>query len=125
MNFKSNILLSIRHLKADKVNTLINIAGLILGLGIVSVVIVFVLNELGYNSSFKNKENIYRVLNYNVADNNTWANTPFILSEAITKEFPEVDKSVHIYNIGNIEVKKENDFIHEPQMLCTESSFFD
>jgi putative ABC transport system permease protein len=124
MSIRNNLLLSIRHLKADKVNTSINITGLILGLGIVSVVIIFILNELGYNSSFANRENIYRVLNYNSDDNTTWANTPFILGETLTDGFAELDKSVHVYNIGNIEIKKDVDFIHEPKMLCTESSFF-
>jgi len=125
MNIRNNLHLSIRHLRADKINTLINIAGLILGLGIVSVVIVFVLNELGYNSSFKNRENIYRVLNYNSADNNTWGDTPFIVGETLKDAYAEVDKNIHIYNIGNIEIKKDDDFIHEPKMFCSESSFFE
>jgi putative ABC transport system permease protein len=124
MHFKNSLLLSIRHLWADKVNTSINIAGLTLGLGIVSVVIVFVLNEIGYNSSFKNSENIYRVLNYNSSDNNTWANTPFVVGKTLIDQFAEVDKCAPIYNIGNIEVKKDIDFIREPGMICTESSFF-
>jgi len=75
----NNLLISIRHLKADKINSIISISGLILGLGIVAIVLVFVLNELGYNSSFANRKQIYRVLNHNIADNNTWANTPFII----------------------------------------------
>jgi putative ABC transport system permease protein len=125
MNLKSNILLSFRHLAADKVNTLINISGLIFGLGIVSVVLVFVTNEIGYNSCFAKKDSIYRVLNNGSSDNNTWANTPFITGETIKEKFEEVDKSVHQYSIGNIEIKKENDFISEPRMFCTESSFID
>ena len=125
MNLKNNLLLSFRHLAADKVNTIINISGLILGLGIVSVVIVFVTNEIGYNSCFAKKENIYRVLNNGSSDNNTWANTAFIIGETIKEKFEEVDKSVHQYNIGNIEIKKDNEFIREPGMLCTESSFLD
>src|SRR5450759_4649847 len=107
MNLKNNLLLSFRHLAADKVNTLINISGLTLGLGIVSVVIVFVLNEIGYNNFFAKRENIYRVLNNSSADNNTWANIPFIIGETLTVKFAEIDKSVHQYNIGNIEIKKD------------------
>jgi putative ABC transport system permease protein len=125
MNIKNNIILSFRHLKAEKTNTLINIAGLILGLGIVSAVVVFVLNETGYNNSVKNRDNIYRILNHNSSDNTTWANTPFIIGKTFADEFAEVDRYVHIYNIGNIEIKKENDFIIEKQMICTESAFFD
>jgi len=44
MYIKNNLLLSIRHLRADKTNTSINLAGLILGLAIVSVVIVFMMS---------------------------------------------------------------------------------
>lgn len=125
MYIKNNLLLSIRHLRADKTNTLINLAGLILGLAIVSVVIVFILNELGYNSFFANRNNTYRVLNYNSSDNNTWAETPFIIGKILPDEFAEVDKCIHTYNVGNIEIKKDNDFIHEPKMLCTEGTFFE
>jgi len=125
MNLKKNILLCFRHLTADRINTLINISGLILGLGIVSIVIVFIINEIGYNSWITNRDNIYRVLNNGSSDNNTWANTAFIIGETIKEKFGEVDKSVHQYNIGNVEIKKDNDFIREPEMLCTESSFLD
>ncbi len=125
MNFRKNILLSIRHLLADKVNTIINIAGLMLGLAIVSVVIVYINNETGYNSSFENRDNIYRILNVGSSDNNTWANTPFVIGETIKEQFADVEKCAHQYNIGNIEIKNDNDFIAEPGMLCAESSFIE
>ena len=124
MNFKNNFLVSIRHLKADKTNSIISISGLILGLGIVAIVLVFILNELGYNSSFANRKQIYRVLNSNINDNNIWANTPFIVGETLVDQFAGVEQRAHQYSIGNIDVKKGNDFIPEKEMLCTESSFF-
>jgi len=124
MNIKNNLLVSIRHLKADKTNSIISISGLILGLGIVAVVLVFVLNELSYNSSFANRKQIYRVLNHNADDNNTWANTPFIIGETTANQLAGVEQFAHQYNIGNMEVKKGNEFIPEKEMLCTESSFF-
>lgn len=124
MNFRSNLQVSFRHLKADKTNTFISITGLVLGLGIVAVVLVFVLNELGYDRSFANNDRIYRVLNYSEADNHKWANTPFVIGEAAKDKYAEVEDFVHQYNIGNIEVKKNSEFIPEPDMLCTESGFF-
>jgi putative ABC transport system permease protein len=121
---RNNFLISIRHLKADKTNSIISISGLILGLGIVAVVLVFVLNELGYNNTFANRKQIYRVLNHNADDNNTWANTPFIIGETTANQFAEVELFAHQYNISNMEVKKGNEFVPEKEMLCTESSFF-
>ena len=125
MTLKNNLLVSYRHLKADKTNTFISVTGLILGLGIVAVVLVFVLNEFGYDSSFANSNRIYRVLNYNEADNHTWANTPFVIGEESKNKFAEVENFVHQYNIGNIEVKKNDECIAEPDMMCAESSFFE
>ena len=125
MNFKNNLLISFRHLKTDKTNSLISISGLILGLGIVAVVLVFVLNELNYDSSFAHKNRIYRVLNFNENDNNTWANTPFVIGVEAKNNFAEVESYTHQYNMGNIEVRRNNEFISEPEALSTESSFFD
>jgi len=121
----NNIKTSIRRLRADKTNTAISITGLILGLGIVAAVLVFVLNEMSYNNSFANKDRIYRVLNFNKNDNNIWASTPFVVGETAQNEFAEVENIVHQHNIGNIEVKKNNDFILEKDMMSCESSFFD
>jgi putative ABC transport system permease protein len=125
MNIKNNILVSLRHLRADKVNSAINITGLALGLGIVAVVLVFVLNETGYNSSFENRDRIYRVLNRNVTDNNTWANTPFVLGEKLKSDMAEVENCAHQFNAGDFEIEKGQNFIRESSMLCTDASFFD
>jgi putative ABC transport system permease protein len=119
----SNLQASIRHLKANKVNTAINLTGLTLGLGIVTIVLVFVLNELGYNQSFANRDRIYRVLNFNKADNNVWANTPLIIGQTAKEQFAEVEANVPVFNLWNVEVKKGNEFLEEKSMICTEANF--
>ncbi len=124
MSLKNNLIVSLRHLKADKTNTFISVTGLILGLGIVAVILVYVLNELSYDASFANNDRIFRVLNYSKNDNNTWANTAYIIGETAKERFAEVNDYAHQYNIGNIEVKKNTEFIPESDMICTESSFF-
>jgi len=124
MSNSSNLKISFRHLRSDKTNTFISIAGLVLGLAIFAVILVFVLNELGYNHSFDNEDRIYRVLNSNKNDNHTWATTPFIVGESAKEQFAGVEAYAHQYNMGNIEIKKGDEFIAEPNMFCTESSFF-
>lgn len=125
MSISNSLRASIRHLKADKINTAINLAGLTLGLGIVTIVLVFVLNELGYNSSFANRDRIYRILNYNTDDNHLWANTPFAAGGVAKERLPGIEAFVHQYNISNLEVKKGDEYLEKQNMLCTESSFFD
>jgi putative ABC transport system permease protein len=124
MSIKKNLTISFRRLIADKTNTFISITGLILGLGIVAVVLVFILNELNYNKSFTNTDRICRVLNYSTNDNKTWATTPYALGEAVKDNFAEIDDVFCQYNIGDIEVEQNNSFITEPEVLSTGSSFF-
>jgi putative ABC transport system permease protein len=124
MNSKGNMALAFRHMKSDKVNSVINLSGLILSLGIATVIIVFIFNELGYNKSFTNSKHIYRILNYNSTEDKVWANTPFILGEKLTQEFAEIETCVQQFNINNIDVKIGNEFISEKEMLCTGSNFF-
>ncbi|WP_439182966.1 FtsX-like permease family protein [Carboxylicivirga taeanensis] len=121
---KNNLLLSYRHLKADKTNTIVSLVGLSIGLGVAAVIIIFIRNEIGYNRSFAQSERIVRILNYNEDDNHTWASTPFVLGEAVKEQFAEVEEYIHQYSIRNAEVKYNNTFIEEPDMMCTESSFF-
>ncbi|HPT20882.1 MAG TPA: ABC transporter permease [Bacteroidales bacterium] len=124
MKIKNDILVSLRHFKADKTNAIINITGLALGLGIVTVVLVFVINELGYNSSFANRDRIYRVLDHNAIDNNTWANTPYVLGETLGEETAEVEKIARQFDVPEYEIEKGDNFIKESSMLCTDESFF-
>jgi putative ABC transport system permease protein len=123
MSIISNLQASLRHLKADKINTAINLTGLTFGLGIVTIVLVFVLNELGYNQSFENKDRIYRVLNFNKADNNIWANTPVVIGQTAKEQFAEIEANIHQCNISAIEVKKGDEFIEDKNVLCTEAAF--
>jgi putative ABC transport system permease protein len=121
---KNNLKICLRHLIFNRTNTVINCAGLILGLGIVSVIVVFLLNETGYNSSFTNSNRIYRILNYSGTDQQLWANTPFVTGKSVCGAFAEVEAFAHQYQIVNVEIKKGGEFIPEPHLLCTESSFF-
>lgn len=122
---KKNILLTIRHLVSDKVNSVINIIGLVLGLGIVMVILVFVLNEFGYNQSFANKNRIYRILNEDPNNKRLWANTPFILGETLENEFAEVETCIGMANINRFGIKTGEEFLAERNLLSSESAFFD
>ncbi len=124
MNIIRNLHASFRHLKSDKTNTLINLTGLVLGLGIVSVVLVFVLNETGYNHVFSNRDRIFRAINFNENDNNRWANTPFVVGEAAASSLAEVEAVAHQYNVADFEVRKGVEFLGEKNLLCTDEAFF-
>ncbi|SFE43091.1 ABC transporter permease [Sunxiuqinia elliptica] len=124
MTISNNLKTAFRHFGSDKTNTFINLTGLTLGLGIVAVVLVFVLNELSYNQSFANRNQIFRVINYNEDDDNQWANTPFVLGSTAFEQFAEVEAFVHQYTVHHLEVKAEEEYLPENSLLCTEAAFF-
>ncbi len=124
MNPINQVRIAFRRIFADKLNFFISLTGLVLGLAIVAVITVYVFNEFSYNQSFANTDRIYRVLNFNENDDNTWANTPFVLSEVAKEQFAEIEEAVHQYVIRDVEVEKNTEYIEEPLLLCTESSFF-
>jgi putative ABC transport system permease protein len=124
MSFYQNIIISIRRFRSEKVNTLISLTGLVLALSIVTVVLVFILNELNYNSFYKNKDRIYRILNYSKVENKYWATNPYQIGQIAREKFSEVIAATPQYNIHNAKFQKNNEFIEEESVLGTDSSFF-
>lgn len=63
--FKNYLISALRFLKRNKIFTGINILGLSLALAASFIILLFVVNELSYNTYFKNRKQVYRVLNFN------------------------------------------------------------
>ena len=124
MSFYQNIIISLRRFKTEKVSTLISLTGLVLALSIVTIVLVFILNELNYNSFYKNKDRIYRVLNYSKVENKYWATNPYQVGQLAKEKFSEVIAATHQYNVYGTQFQKNNEFIEEESVLGTDSSFF-
>eukprot|EP01029_Cantina_marsupialis_P010414 TRINITY_DN2376_c0_g1_i1.p1 TRINITY_DN2376_c0_g1~~TRINITY_DN2376_c0_g1_i1.p1 ORF type:complete len:796 (+),score=18.75 TRINITY_DN2376_c0_g1_i1:2546-4933(+) len=124
MNINKNLHISLRRFRSEKTNTLISLSGLVLAMGIVTLILVFILNELNYNSFYKNKDRIYRIINYNKVENKQWATTPFVIGSMVKEQLSGIEAVAHQYNITDAKFLKNNEFIAEQSMLSTESSFF-
>ncbi len=120
-NFKQ----AIRHLSKDKTNTIINIAGLTLGFSIVTLITLFLINELGYNNSVKKRNRIYRVLNYDENQQKTWTTSPYILGEYAKKNIAGIESVTQLSSKQYFKIKKDNEWITENGVICTNGSFFD
>ena len=59
--FRSYFSVALRQLETSKVYSLINVAGLAIGLASVVLISLFVRNELGYDSFWPNVDRIYRI----------------------------------------------------------------
>ena len=58
---RNYLIITFRNLKRNKVFSVINILGLTLGLSIASIILLYLVNELTYDSYHKDSKQIYRL----------------------------------------------------------------
>ena len=123
--FKNYLTTAIRFLKRNKLFAGINIIGLSLALAASFIILLFVINELSYNSTFKNRKQIYRVLNYYVDFKITEDRTPYILSNSIKDEFPQVSYVAPAKYLREFKIKLNDEFVPVKNVVGTESDLFE
>lgn len=83
-----------RNLKSQKSNSVINFAGLSIGMTAACFIFIWAQNEYSYNSFFKDSERIYRLKTHLAIDaQNTWIweTTPFKLGEEAKNQIAELE----------------------------------
>ncbi len=78
-----------RNLKKSKAHSIINIAGLSIGISVVILISLWLFDELSFNKNFKNYDRIGRVLQH-VTNNNevqTWGNVPYPLANELRQGY--------------------------------------
>ena len=94
--FKNYFNSAIRFFKRNKIFSIINFAGLTIALSASFIMLLFVINELSYNHSFKNLNRIYRVIHFNDEFKKKDAGTPFPLSSKLKQEIPQILKAANV-----------------------------
>ncbi len=121
--FLHNLKTSVRILARSKIFTAINLSGLVLGLTAAFILIVFAINELSYNSSFKNADRIYRMI---ISDHkgNKLPLGPLDLKPALSSRFTQIEQSFRMINlehfIGQVEMNKNNISIPLTGFFCAD-----
>ena len=122
--FKNYLKSSLRFLRRNKLFAGINILGLSLALAASFIILLFVINELSYNSCFKNRKQIYRLLDYSVDYQITDDETPYILSKSIKDEFSQVKYVAPTRNIREFSIKLNEEFIPVGNAVGSDSQIF-
>jgi putative ABC transport system permease protein len=116
-----------RGLLRNKSFSVINIAGLAVGLAVCLLITLFVVDELSYDTYNVKHERIYRVntdIHLNGSDF-TDRVTPAPMAAALKNDYPQVEEVVRIRNGGNILVKKDNETLVESNAFMADASLFD
>jgi ABC-type antimicrobial peptide transport system permease subunit len=82
-----------RNLLRQPVNSLINVAGLSIGMAAAILIFLWVKNELTFDDYHSDGQQIFRVKNYLAIDKNdtwVWENSPYLLGEHAKEQIPEV-----------------------------------
>ena len=125
---KNYLKIAWRNLLRNKTFSIINIAGLAIGLACFLVIALYVLDELSYDRFNTNADRIYRIntdIRFGGSEMHA-AETSDMMGQVLKKDYPQVEQYTRIYNNAGYKlIKKGNSFIKEQNVANVDSTFFD
>lgn len=123
---RNYLLVAVRNLRKHSFYSLINVAGLSVGLAICFIIVLFVRNELSYDKHFDHADRIYRI-NSEIKFGGNHYNmvyAPPVMAGTVAEEFPEVEAAIRFRERGSYLVKRDVDNIKEDRVIWTDKDFF-
>ncbi len=98
---RNYLIIALRNVSRHKGYTVINVAGLAIGIACCLVILGFVLDETRYDRFHTHADRIYRIV-YSTSNDGqpTNANTSFSVGPALETEFPAIEKSTRFVKMG-------------------------
>ncbi len=126
--FKNYLTIAFRNIKKHLGYSLINVAGLAIGMACCILILLFVFDELSYDKFNKNHDRIYRVTR-------KWFNADGVvnlhlgqvappIAPLLKNDFPEINHAVRIIGAGGLLVGSNATFYEEPQFFFAEEDIF-
>ncbi|MET6999992.1 ABC transporter permease [Chitinophaga defluvii] len=125
-----------RSLLKNKTYSIINIAGLAVGIACCVLITIYVKGELSYDRYHKNVDHIYRVLHAyrhtkageklptpSATEFQVWGNAP--VGPALAADFPEIKKVVQFTSPVHLLLKYQEKSFQENDLLFMDSTVFD
>jgi ABC-type antimicrobial peptide transport system permease subunit len=125
MTFR-NIVLGWRNIRKNGIYSIINIAGLSLGMAVVVLILFWVVDELSFDKYHHNFDRIYTVYEhqeYSEGQELYTSCTPFPLSNTMVKNFAEVEQATTFANLDKQLIKYETREYKEGPVICTDNNF--
>ncbi|MEO6000910.1 MAG: ABC transporter permease [Chitinophagaceae bacterium] len=125
---KNYLTIAWRNLQKNKIYSVLNIAGLAIGMASFILICLYVGDELSYDRFNDKADRIYRI-NSDIrfgASQLHMPVTPDVMGAILVKDYPAIEQFTRIYNSnGNKLIKKDNVFITETHVAHVDSTFFD
>ncbi len=124
----NNLLLGWRNIRKNGIFSVINIVGLSLGIAVVTLILFWVVDELSYNKSYKNIEQIYTVYEhqqYSEGQELFTYCTPFPLSQYLMDNFSEVEYATTFWVNSEQRFKIDDKAFKEGPVVFAGEKFLD
>ena len=120
---KNYFLIAIRSFKKDRINALISLFGLVIGLTSVMLISGYIRFETSFDESYSNSNRIYRVISSNTRnDYGRTESVPAAFAPTLLREMPDImgQTSINTYKTQVLVSNEYTDLIHSQ----VDSSFF-
>jgi putative ABC transport system permease protein len=124
---KNYFKIALRNMLKRKFYSLINIAGLTIGITAFVLIYLYVRLELSYDKFIPDNERIFRVITASKSDKDntdTWPITPNPLATALKDEYPEIENATRYRKHWEIQVKFKDEYITEKNISFADENFF-
>ncbi len=118
---------ALRNFFRDKWYSLINILGLTIGITFSVFLIFYIKDELSYDKYNEKADRICRINAYvkePEKDTMKWAITPFPMAPALSKDYPEVEEAVRLWDNGKTMFKIGGQRFYEEKIFLADSNVF-
>ncbi len=123
---KNYVKIAFRNLLRNRLYSVINIAGLAVGMAATILILLWVTNELSFNKFNKNLDRIYVVpqtQHYQTIGDFTVLPTPLPLAQTLKQEYPEIEHATRYGTLGSVTLTRNNINFSE-QIGVADSTFF-
>ena len=121
---KFNLKLVLRNFIRQKIYSMINLAGLSVGLAGTFILLLYISTELRYDKHNKLLNHIYRINQELRTSGEVYTTTPYILETTLRSDIPETFKMARYINIGNSSIKYDNKVFYEQSVYCADNELF-
>lgn len=118
---------ALRNLFKDRFYSFLNILGLSIGIAASFLIVLYVVDELSYEQSFKDKERIYRVAtaaNFGDGQLTNIAASSAPMASGFKSQIPEVESITRFQPI-TLNITQGDKFYKEDKVMFADSTFFD
>jgi putative ABC transport system permease protein len=126
--FKNQMKIAFRNIRKHLGYSLINIAGLAVGIACCILILLFVFDELSYDKFNENHDRIYRVtrkwFNEDGVVNLHLGHVAPPIAPLLENDFPEILYAVRMIRVGRILVGRRSVFFEESRFLFAEEDIF-